>query len=144
MRYPGLSAIFFSLIFFLTVSSAWAQSTDPDNPTPLQEGKIVASVSTGSLSEPKTTYYAFNVDKGTLDLKLDVTPRDSHDGGGLVEWTLLDTKFQQLKYDNLAAQGKPNRQIKELPVTTKRRIIMKISAAGNIDYAFTLGGTALK
>lgn len=79
-----------------------------------------------------------------LEVKLDVTPLDQRDGGGLDEWTLMDSKFQQLKYDNLAAQGSPGRQVKELPVTLKRRIVMKVTAAGNIDYAFTLGGSALK
>ena len=137
------SSLLLSLVFTLGIA-VWAQSTDPDKPTPLTGGQIVDSVTTGSLSDSKTTYYAFNVDKGTLNVKLDVTPLDSGDGGGLVEWTLLDTKFQQLKYDNLAAQGKANRQIKELPVSMKRRIIMKVSAAGNIDYAFTISGTALK
>lgn len=61
-----------------------------------------------------------------------------------MEWTLLDTKFNKLKYDNLAAQGESERIIKELPVTTKRRIIMKITVAGNIEYAFVISGTALK
>lgn len=122
-----------------------AQSKDPDNPTPLNAEKTIeGAVKTGSLSDKETTYYSFDVDKGTLELKLDVVPQDKSDGGGLVEWTLLDTKFQQLKYDNLAAQGTENRQIKELPVTVKRRLILKISVAGNVAYRFAFGGTALK
>lgn len=132
------------LFAYLAGAPACAQSSDPDNPSALEGGKIVATVTTGSLSDKKTTYYALNVDKGVLEVKLDVTPLDQRDGGGLVEWTLMDSKFQQLKYDNLAAQGSPSRQVKELPVTLKRRIIMKVTAAGNIDYAFTLSGSALK
>lgn len=55
-----------------------------------------------------------------------------------------DSRLGSVKYENLAAQGTAKRQIKELPVSMERRIIMKVTAAGNIDYTFTVSGSALK
>ena len=131
------------LLILLLLAPVWAQSTDPDKPSALSGGQIEGT-STGGLSDTKTYYYAFDVVKGTLSLTLDVTPQDQKDGGGLVAWTLLTPKFQQLKYDNLAAQGTPGRQVKEMPVTIKRRIILKLEASGNIGYKLKFGGSALK
>ncbi|MCW5872541.1 MAG: hypothetical protein KIS61_35150, partial [Candidatus Eremiobacteraeota bacterium] len=99
------------LVFLFLISPALAQSTDPDKPTPLTSS--VTGTSSGGLSDEKTYYYAFMVNKGTLTLTLDVTPLDKSDGGGIVQWTLLDSKFAKLKYDNLAAQGTPQRQVKD-------------------------------
>ena len=120
---------------------AAAQSSDPDKPTALTSGAIVGG-SSGAMSDEKIFYYAFDLKPGTLTLTLDVIPTNKSDGGGLVQWTLMNAKFEKLKYDNLAAQGSPERQVKDLPVTIKRRIIMKIVAAGNINYRFSLVGSA--
>lgn len=138
----------FILIFLSIVSIAilsqtnFAQSSDPDKPTALTKGVINGS-SSGGLSDEKTYYYAFDVKPGTLTLTLDITPLNKSDGGGLVQWTLLNTKFAQLKYDNLSAQGSPERQVKDLPVTVRRRIILKIVVAGNMNYKFKLEGSAV-
>lgn len=134
-----------TLLLLLTLLSlpALAQSSDPDKPTHLTGGVVTGSQS-GGLSDETTTYYAFEVDKGTLTLTLDVTPVNSSDGGGIVAWTLLDSKFQTLKYENLAAQGSPGRQVKEMPITIKRRIVMKVVSSGNITYKIQLAGSALK
>lgn len=135
----------FVLLWFaaalLLATSAAAQSSDPDKPTALTKGAISGS-SAGAMSDEKTFYYSFDVKPGTLTLTLDVIPVNKSDGGGLVQWTLMNTKFAQLKYDNLAAQNSPERQVKDLPVTVKRKIIMKIVVAGNINYKFKLEGSA--
>lgn len=127
------------------LSPVAAQSADPDAPTVLISGSFSSTVSTGNLNDSKTTYYSFEVDKGVLAITLDVTPLNPSDAGALISWTLFDSKFQPLRFENLAAQGSsPQRQVKELPVTIKRRIIMKVTAAGNADYVFKVGGTAVK
>lgn len=136
------------LVIFLVVclaafnGSANAQSTDPDNPTSLS-GNTIAGSSSGGLSDTKTYYYAFSVNKGTLTGTFDVTPLNKSDGGGLLAWTFLNTKFQSLKYDNLSAQGSPQRKVKDMPVTVKRRLILKIEISGNANYKIKLEGTAL-
>lgn len=132
--------LFFASMFF--TASAFAQSDDPDRPTALTKG-IINGSSSGAMSDEKTYYYAFDVKKGTLTLTLDVVPVNKSDGGGLVQWTLMNAKFEKLKYDNLAAQGSPERQVKDLSVTVRRRVIMKITAAGNINYKFKLEGSAM-
>jgi hypothetical protein len=130
-------------LLLLMLAPALAQSSDPDKPTPLVGGVLTGSNS-GGLSDETTAYYSFDVDKGTLTLTLDVTPVNSSDAGGLVQWTLMDGKFQTLKYDNLSAQGSPGRQVKDIPVTIKRRIVMKVVAGGNVTYKLQLAGSALK
>ncbi|HLA95310.1 MAG TPA: hypothetical protein VK612_06285 [Pyrinomonadaceae bacterium] len=118
-----------------------AQSSDPDAPTQLTNGVIDGSNSS-NLSDEKTYYYAFDVKKGILSLTLDITPLNKSDAGGFVQWTMMNTKFATLKSDVLTAQGSPGRQMKDLPVTVKRRIIMKIVVSGKMTYKFKLGGTA--
>ena len=140
-----MKTILTSLFLLLTFvgAPALAQSSDPDKPAPLVGG-VIEGANSGGLSDETTTYYRFSVDKGTLTLTLDVTPVNSSDGGGLVQWTLLDTKFTTLKYDNLSAQGTPGRQVKVIPVTIKRTVVMKVVAGGNVTYKFQLAGSALK
>ena len=120
----------------------FAQSTDPDKPTGLN-GNTINETNTGNLSDDQTYYYAFDVNKGTLTWTLDLTPTNKSDAGGVLQWTLLTTKFQKLKYDNLSAQGSPERQIKDLPVTIKRRIILKLVVSGNVNYKIKLSGSAV-
>jgi len=78
-----------------------------------------------------------------LTWTLDLTPTNKSDGGGLLQWTLLTPKFEKLKYDNLSAQGSPERQIKDMPVTIKRRVILKIVVSGNVGYEIGLAGSAV-
>ncbi len=101
------------------------ESTDPDTPTALSESTI-NGVNSSNMSEDNTYYYIFNVNKGTLTWTLDLTPTNKSDAGGVLQWTLLSPKFEKLKYDNLSAQGSLERQVKDMPVTIKRRIILKI------------------
>lgn len=136
-----LSATLFFILITAFSQTNFAQSSDPDRPTALSKGVIEGS-SSGGLSDEKTYYYAFNVTKGTLTLTLDIIPLNKSDGGGFVAWTLLNTKFATLKSDVLSAQGSPGRQVKDMPVTVKRRIIMKIIVSGNMNYKFKLEGSA--
>lgn len=133
----------FSIVSIAVLSQTnFAQSSDPDHPSALTKNAINGS-SSGGLSDEKTYYYAFNVNKGTLTLTLDITPLNKSDAGGYAAWTLLNTKFATLKTDVLTAHASPERQIKDMPVTIKRRIIMKIVVSGNMNYKFKLAGNAV-
>lgn len=132
-----------SLVLAVLPSQAcFAQSTDPDAPTVLTESAI-EGMNSSNMSEDNTYYYAFDVNKGTLSLTLDVIPTNRSDAGGLLQWTLMSTKFQKLKYDNLSAQGSPERQMKDMPVTVKRRVILKLVVSGNAGYKIKLSGSAV-
>jgi len=120
-----------------------AQSTDPDHPT-LINGNTINATNTGNLSDDKTYYYAFDVAKGNLTWTLDLTPTNKSDAGGVLQWTMLTPKFDKLKSDVLSAQGSPERQVEDLPVTIKRRIILKIVVSGNVGYKVKLTGSAVK
>ena len=138
-----LIIIVFSVVLITVLSQTnFAQSTDPDRPTALTNGVIEGSNSSG-LNDETAYYYVFNVNKGTLTLTLDITPLAKSDAGGFVAWSLMNTKFATLKSDALSAQGTPNRQVKDMPVTIKRRIIMKIVVSGNMNYKFKLNGSAV-
>lgn len=137
-----LSATLLIVSIVILPQTNFAQSSDPDQPEALTKGVINGS-SSGGLSDEKTYYYTFDVKPKMLTLTLDVVPLNKSDGGGLVQWTLMNAKFVKLKYDNLAAQGSPERQVKDLPVTVKRKIVLKIVVAGNINYKFKLEGSAV-
>ncbi len=138
----GTALLLLSLAI-LPSQASFAQSTDPDAPTLLTENTI-SGMNSSNLSEDNTYYYAFDVNKGTLSVTLDLMPTNKSDAGGLLQWTLLSTKFQKLKYDNLSAQGSPERQMKDMPVTIKRRVILKLVVSGNAGYKIKLSGSAVK
>lgn len=137
-----LSAVYSIVSIAILSQTNFAQSSDPDKPTSLVKGTINGS-SSGGLSDEKTFYYTFDVKPGTLTLTLDITPLNKSDGGGFASWTLMNAKFAALKSDVLSAQGSPGRQVKDITVTIKRRIIMKIVASGNMNYKFKLKGGAV-
>lgn len=134
-----VAIVFLSGFFAVSVS---AQSSDPDKPEALTNGVINGS-SSGGLSDEKTYYHSFDVKKGTLTVTLDITPLNKSDAGGFVAWTLMNTKFVKLKSDVHTAQGSPARQVKDIPVTIKRRIIMKTVVSGNMNYKFRLEGSSV-
>lgn len=132
--------LFFGLAL-LTIPT-FAQSIDPDKPTALTKGVINGTSSSG-LNDEKTYYYAFDVNRGMLTLTLDLIPTNKSDAGGYLQWTMLNAKFTKLKEDVLTAQGSPERQVKDLPVTIKRRIILKLVVSGNASYKIKLEGSAV-
>lgn len=136
------------ILVFLTIflaaglsQTSFAQSIDPDAPTALRNG-VITGESSGNLYDDKTYYYSFDVKPGTLTLTLDMTPVKGT-GGGTLAWHLLNTKFNQLKYDILAASNSPERQVKDLKITVKRKIILKIVVGGKFSYKLKLAGSAL-
>lgn len=141
-HYSRYSFLIILSLFAILSQTNFAQSSDPDKPTALTNGVINGNNSSG-LSDEKTYYYAFDVAKGTLTLTLDITPLNKSDAGGYVEWSMMNTKFAKLKSDVFTAQGSPGRQVKDIPVTVKRRIIMKIVVSGNMNYKFKLNGSAV-
>lgn len=140
-EFPILGLLLIALTA-LQSQMSFAQSTDPDAPTALSESTI-SGTNSSNLSEDNTYYYAFNVIKGTLSWTLDLMPTNKSDAGGIFQWTLLSPKFEKLKYDNLSAQGSPERQMKDMPVTIKRRIILKLVVSGNVSYKIRLSGSAV-
>ncbi len=123
-------------------SNSFAQSTDPDSPT-LLTNNIIEATNAGGINDEKTYYYRFNVTKGTLIFTADLTPTNKSDAGGFLAWTMLDSKFQKLTSDVFSAHASPERQVKELPITIKRQIILKIVVSGNTDYKIRLSGSAV-
>ena len=63
--------------------------------------------------------------------------------GGYLQWTMLTTKFAQFKEDVLTAQGSPQRQVNDWPVTIKRKIVLKIVVSGNARYKIKLEGSVV-
>jgi|GEM_PF-3005447 len=132
-----------SLLAIATFASdSFAQSTDPDSPSPITNN-IIEATNAGGINDEKTYYYRFNVTKGTLIFTADLTPKNKSDAGGFLAWTMLDAKFQKLSADILTAHASPERQVKELPITIKRQIILKIVVSGNTDYKIRLSGSAV-
>lgn len=134
-----LTTLFSIFVVAIFASASFAQSADPDAPTPLKDGTIIGE-STGGASDKKTYYYTFNVKPGTLTLTTYIDPVQGT-GGGVVYWTYLDTKFKQLRYDAYAAQGSPARKVNDAKITVKRKIIFKVE--GQMSYKLKFSGNAL-
>lgn len=126
-------------ILMLSVS-AFAQSTDPDAPTPITDGVTTGS-SRGNLHDDKTYYFTINVKPGVLTLTADLTPVKGT-GGGTLRWHYLDTKFRQIKWDQMSASGSPERRVNDTKVLARRKVILKVVVGGNVDYKIALSGTA--
>lgn len=137
-----IPAILLIALTALTAQTNFAQSTDPDSPTVMTSGTI-SGTNTSNINEENTYYYTFDVNKGMLTLTLDLTPANKSDAGGFLQWTLLTTKFEKLKYDNLPAHASPERQVKDMTVTIKRRTILKIVVSGKTGYKIKLSGSAV-
>ncbi|MFV0389131.1 MAG: hypothetical protein ACK5NT_10285 [Pyrinomonadaceae bacterium] len=134
-------AVIFSAFTIVTFTSfAYGQSSDPDSPTRVSEGTITGSVST-SASDQKTYYYTFNVKPGNLILTTDMYPVKGT-GGGVLQWTYLNSKFKKLRYDVYAAQGSPERKVDDAKVTIKRRIILKLVVEGSFKFKLKFSGSA--
>ena len=134
-----LTGLFTVLSILIFSNTNFAQSGDPDSPSPLKNGELIGTVRS-SASDEKTYYYSFNVKPGTLTLTTDMNPVKGT-GGGTLAWTYLDTKFRRLKTDIYPAQGSPERRVDDSKITVKRRIILKVVVSGFHDYKLRFSGS---
>ncbi len=118
---------------------SFAQSTDPDNPSPVTNGVIEGSVS-GNLNDDKVYYYVFYVQKGPFDLTVDIEPT-KETGGGLIQWFYLDSKFERIKWDQVSAQGTPERRVMSSTALSKQKVILKVVVGGNFSYKMKFSGS---
>ncbi len=137
-RFKHIAALAIGIL--LLSAASYAQSTDPDAPTPLTDGEITGS-SRGNLYDDKTYYFSINVKPGVLTLTADLTPVKGT-GGGTLRWEYLDTKFKRIKWDQMSASGNPERRVNDTKVLAKRKVILKVIVGGNVDYRIKLSGTA--
>lgn len=132
----------FSIALITIFSSVnFAQSTDPDNPTPLN-GTIEGKTS-GNLYDDKTYYYSFNVKPGAINIVVDLDPVKGT-GGGTIRIHYLDTKFKELmRYESYSTVNSPDRKVIDFKTRSKRKIILKIVVGGNFSYKIKVSGSGL-
>ncbi|MBX3170383.1 MAG: hypothetical protein KF760_23455 [Candidatus Eremiobacteraeota bacterium] len=116
-----------------------AQSTEPDKPSPITGGLIEGEVS-GNLNDDKTYYYVFYVQKGPFDLTVDIDPI-KETGGGLIRWFYLDSKYNRIKWDQVSAQGNPERRVTSSTALSKQKVILKVVVGGNFRYKMKFSGS---
>lgn len=123
MRKPNYSALVFSLLFiiFLFNTTAFAQSTDPDNPTVLEKREIQGK-NTGD--DDATYYYTFTAGPGIVKVTTDLKHAASSGRNAVMDWILLDSNFKELKRVNSIYEEARN--IQEVQLTKKQKVILKL------------------
>jgi hypothetical protein len=119
-NYLGLA---FSLLFiiFLFNTTAFAQSTDPDNPTVLEKREMQGK-NTGD--DNATYYYTFTAGPGSVKITTDLKHAFSSGRFAVMDWILLDSNFKEIKRVNSISEEARN--IQEVELTKKQKVILKL------------------
>lgn len=139
MKKTNLLGMAFS---FLCVSllggvSAFAQSTDPDNPTVVTQS-VIQWKNPGN--REGVFYYTFTAGPGTLEVTTDQR------SGGItampkLSWQLLDAKFNQIKAEDMYQVTTAERKVTEITLTKKQKVILKVvSDKQLVNFKFQFDG----
>ena len=129
----------FSLLFVFVLfnAAAFAQSTDPDSPTLVTQTMVQGKIT----GEAVAYYYTFTAGPGVLKVTFDLKSQAT--SGAYMTWQLTDANFKELESGFIsAANAAGERQVKEINLTKKQKVIFKAegtadSAPANFKFQFT-------
>ena len=123
----------FSLLFVFVLFNAatFAQSTDIDNPTVVMQSTVQGK-HPGNTEEAVVYYYTFTAGPGVLKVTTD------QKSGGIIanpklSWELTDASFNNLESDDLDQAGTLERKVKEIKLTKKQKVILKVGVAEDVN-----------
>ena len=125
-------------VSILCASSTFAQSTDPDNPTPLTQNTFQGRFPGGD--ETVVYYYAFTAGPGILKITAD------QKSGGItamenLSWTLLDANFKELATEDFYGVTVSEWKVKDIKLTKKGKVILKVKVTDDVqNFKFQLAG----
>ena len=134
------SKVAFSLlsVLFLFNVAAFAQSTDPDNPTVVTQSMIQGK-NPGN-GETVVYYYTFTAGPGVLKVTTD------QKSGGItasanLSWELKDANFINLGSEDFYGVTTSERKVKDIKLTKKQRVILKVVVTEDVEnFKFQLTG----
>ena len=109
------------ICMLLLLNAATAQSTDVDNPTPIN-GKLIEGLSI--TNEKDAYYYTICVKPGMLKVTADIT---SEYGGSMVYFHFLNEKFIEIAEGDFKGEELKNRTIKEFKFAKPQKLILKLT-----------------
>ena len=122
----------FSLLFVFVLSSAaaFAQSTDPDNPTVVTQS-VVQGKNPGN-GEIIVYYYTFTAGPGVLKV---ITDQKS---GGIrgnenLSWELMDANFKQLASEEFYGVTTSERKVNEIKLAKNQKVILKVKVTEDVE-----------
>ena len=132
MKKTNFFEMAFSLLFVFVLFNAatFAQSTDPDSPTVVTQSVVQWKVS--GKGKDVVYYYTFTAGPGVLKVTTD------QKSGGIIanpklSWELTDASFNNLESDDLDQAGTLERKVKEIKLTKKQKVILKVGVAEDVN-----------
>jgi hypothetical protein len=117
------------LLISLFQNKTTAQSTDPDNPTALTEGKLTIAAS----SERQSYYYTITASGGEVKFTGDGLGKFSY-----FDIQIQDEDFKTLKFSNFAAKTPLERTVLRVNIKQPQKLILKITAPKETNTSLKL------
>jgi hypothetical protein len=136
-----LTYLFIALIALLITSAAAisAQSTDRDNPTPLNSSEVSGSFGDHQEDGNKEIFYSFTAGPGELTITFDVKRRNRDDGAG-VSFELLPRSGSStalLCCEGVqSGDGGTGREVASVKLTKRQMVILHITNGSNGGCTF--------
>ncbi|MUG95191.1 hypothetical protein F7734_23660 [Scytonema sp. UIC 10036] len=135
-RYSVVTKTFCAVLIFNTlINPVFAQSTDPDKPTPLSSNEITGRINI----EGSENYYTFTALPGEIVVKLDVRPESQDIGISDTEVVLLTKDAEKIErvYASASRRRGSSRSVKRVRFTRETPVIIRILARIPSGYKTT-------
>lgn len=131
MKKTNFLSTAFSLLFVLVLCSAaaFAQSTDPDNPTIVTQN-VVQWNNPGN-GETAVYYYAFTAGPGVLKVTTD-QKSNGITANTKLSWQLTDADFKNLGSEDFYQVTTSERKVTDIKLTKKQKVILKVTAVEDV------------
>ncbi len=135
LRQLGI-VIFAVLLVIVSVGTSTAQSTDRDNPTPLNSDEI----KTDFHQDDPEYFYSFTAGKGEVIFTLDV--KGAMPSGGIPYFQLFTTNGRQFdSFDQIAARNSSEKLVKRVVFAKQQQVVLRISKPiGGGSYRLRISG----
>lgn len=132
--------------FFVSPASTQAQSTDRNNPTPLDGADIYGMVSSGNAGS--NYYFSFNAEPRQVSFTLTVEGGFAPGSKNDVSFEVFDDRGKSLTNGSASAlQGQSEQFVQRLNITQRQRLLLVVTIAprqtGNGKYTLRIGGSAV-
>lgn len=132
--------------FFVSPPAAQAQSTDRNNPTPLDGADIYGMVSSGNAGS--NYYFSFNAEPRQVTFTLTVEGGFAPGTVNGVSFEVFDERGRSLTNGSASAlQGQSQQFVQRLNINQRQRLLLQVMIApkqiGNGKYTLRIGGSAV-
>jgi len=144
MRYPRLLIFcIFSVILTCAAGTSFGQSTDRDNPTPLNSSEVSGVFGDHQQDGNKEIFYSFTAGPGDLTITFDIKRRSRDDGMAGVSFELLrrngSSSAPLLCCEGVqTGEGPTGREVATVKLVRRQAVILHITNASNGGGTFNV------